>query len=148
MKNFAFILFLIAGCITCNAQSPLWKHVYNPDRLHIIQPVMTITGTIYHIKKEKDGDLHINVKVDSKFESLLNARNKEAQSGCLVVEIICVGKITQPDAEGPCDNYSNAITVPKKGDHVKITGAYILDTEGNHGWTEIHPVTELIILKP
>ena len=32
---------------------------------------------------------------------------------------------------------------PPDGQHVKILGSFVLDTEANHGWTEIHPVTSI-----
>jgi len=36
------------------------------------------------------------------------------------------------------------ITVPSAGQHIVITGPYVLDTE-HYNWAEIHPVYSLVI---
>jgi hypothetical protein len=28
------------------------------------------------------------------------------------------------------------------GEHIKVKGAYVLDTE--HGWNEVHPITSIV----
>lgn len=137
---------------SCNVG--LWKHVYHgtfaqgKDRLSVIEPCKTITGTIMHAASEDDGDLHIRVKLDPPFESMLNAKNKSGQHGHFVVEPMCVGKVKQRDtlAEKACTGFSQTLYDAKtmKGRHVEITGAYVTDME--HGWNEIHPVTSIKIV--
>jgi hypothetical protein len=82
----------------------LWNHVYNPSRLQIVDSCITITGTIDSISAEKDGDLHIRLSVDSQYSHLINQANKDNQFGDLVLEPICVRKVTQASAIAACEN--------------------------------------------
>jgi hypothetical protein len=135
----------------------LWQHVYHGrfdtagDRLKVIRPCITVTGTIATARAEKDGDYHIRLAVDSDFRSLLNAKNNarlpRGQSGCLVVEPMCEAEWTQPDVinEGVCNNFSQRVfTLSMIGDHVSVTGAYVTDMQ--HGWNEIHPVSRIRVI--
>jgi hypothetical protein len=115
------------------------EHVYHPDRLTTQEPCKTVTGTIDLVRSEPDGDYHIRLKLDPGQGHLTNARNDAIQGGDLVVEPICEHKVTQADAVASCQGFSGGVAKPKKGMHVKVTGPYVLDTEGNHGWMEIHP---------
>jgi len=126
----------------------LWDHVYHPDRLQVMKKCMVITGTIVHSKKEKDGDRHIQVKVDPEFEELLNDRNKAAQGGHLVIEPICVEKVTQKDAKEACRGFHSDVIIPSPGARVRVTGSLILDLEKpGHGWVELHPVTSIEVIE-
>ncbi|HWN99753.1 MAG TPA: hypothetical protein VNS63_10830 [Blastocatellia bacterium] len=122
----------------------LWQHVYHPARLQVVEKCIEVTGTIHHLKKEADGDDHIQVKVDPPFDKLLNARNISVQAACLVVEPVCESAVTQTDAVAACKDFHSPVRLPGVDQHVKIRGSFILDTEANHGWTEIHPVTSII----
>ena len=102
---------------------------------------MRVTGTIVLKRPEKDGDIHIQLKLDKQFLPLLDAENKSRQGGNLVLEPICVGPVTQADAIQPCQGLTNSVSIPKKGDHVAVTGTFVHDIEPGHGWMEIHPVT-------
>ncbi len=131
--------FVATGC-----DDSLWSHVYHQQRLTRIQQCIEVTGTIHHTKKENDGDDHIQLKVDPQFSNLLNAKNTSVQAGCLVLEPICMGPVTQPDAVKPCKDFHSPVKgVPQDGSKVKVLGSYVLDTEPGHGWTEIHPVTSI-----
>jgi len=124
----------------------LWKHVYNPNRLQVVNPCKSATGVIESKRVEKDGDYHIRVKLDPQFSRLINSANIQNQFGDLVVEPICVNKVTQADAISACQNFHQNISIPPIGSHVKITGAYVLDKE--HGnWAEIHPVTSITTVR-
>jgi hypothetical protein len=103
-------------------QDPL-AGVYNPQRLEIKEPCKTVTGTVDKVTHETDGDYHINLKLDPEFAGLINDKNVSGEHGNLVVEII------------PMDEPK--IPAPKKGQHIKVTGSYVLDK--HHGWMEIHP---------
>ena len=135
-----FILLLFSSSIIAQLHSP--SHIYHTERLLLIQSNLTISGTVDKVINEKDGDIHIRLKLDS-CSNLLNEKNITSQHGCLVIEIICACKVTQPDAITACKNYSNTIPIPKLGDHIIVTGDYVLDKQ--HGWMEEHPVTKLII---
>jgi hypothetical protein len=47
------------------------------------------------IKPEKDGDLHMRVRLGPQFEYLLNDRDDQAQGGNLGAELACVWPVTQ-----------------------------------------------------
>jgi len=120
----------------------LWNHIYNPSRLQVVDNCKSVTGVIESKRVEKDGDYHIRVKLDPQFSNLINSANIQNQFGDLVVEPICVNKVTQADAISACQNFHQNISIPPIGSHVKITGSYVLDKE--HGsWAEIHPVTSI-----
>lgn len=129
----------VADSTACDQS--LWQHVYRPERLQVVESCKTVTGKIEKIRPEKDGDLHILLKLDEGQEHLLNKRNYQQQKGNLVLEPICVGEITQSNAIEPCEGYKNIVEIPGIGDHVKVTGSYVLDTD--HMWMEIHPVMKI-----
>ena len=121
----------------------LWNHVYNPSRLQIVDKCITVTGIIDSIRSERDGDLHIRLRLDSPHAHLVNQANQENQFGDLVLEPICIGKVTQATAISACQNFHQGIDIPAIDSHIQATGSYVLDKE--HGnWAEIHPVTTMI----
>lgn len=164
MKKFLFLflsslILLFIGCSdSCNkpvvpsssnsnssdCDTSLWKFVYHPYRLRVIKKCFTARGTIEEIRKEKDGDDHIRLKLDAGQDSLLNERNIKKQDGDLVVEVICINKILQPDAIEPCKNCPDKIQIPPIGSHVAVSGSYVIDE--HHGWAEIHPATKMEII--
>lgn len=113
------------------------EHVYNPSRLQVINNCIQVSGTVDDVRTEKDGDYHINIKLDPQFKDLINDKNISGENGNLVVEIICSHNVTQTDAISSCENVTNPIKIPSIGSHVFIIGAYVLDR--SHGWMEIHP---------
>ncbi len=120
----------------------LWNHVYNPSRLEIVDKCITVTGSIDSIRSERDGDLHIRLKLDPPYSHLVNQANQENQFGDLVLEPICIGKVTQATAISACQNFHQDIDIPPVGSHIQVTGSYVLDKE--HGeWAEIHPITTI-----
>lgn len=132
-------------------------HVYHPNRLIVKQECIAVTGTIVDatatqskrqpdgVRHEKDGDTHGWLKVDAEFENLLDAGNKTDEGGNLVFEIICKYSVTQADAKAACQGYTDRVTLPPVGSHVRIVGRYVQDTF--HGqWMEIHPVTSITVI--
>ena len=105
---------------------------------------MTVTGIIDHIKAEPDGDLHIRVHPDPQYNNLTNSANDRIQAGDLVIEPVCDHQPTgSAAAVKSCSGFQSQIVIPSEGTLVQITGAYVLDTSPNHGWTEIHPVSDI-----
>jgi hypothetical protein len=127
----------------CNVD--LWDHVYHKTRLHIVVGCIAVTGTIRHIKREGDGDDHIQLVVDPEFSKLLNQRNKTAQGDTLIVETVCQGPVMQGDAEVACRDFHSPVGIPKAGSKVRVVGSYVLDKAG--GWMEIHPVSSIEVLR-
>lgn len=142
----------VVGSTGCD--QALWNHVYHgtfataKDRLKILQPCTTVTGTIMTASPEADGDYHVRLKLDPGFENLLNAKNKSGQHGYLVIEPICEEAPTQPDTvtEGVCNGFKQTIfSRTNVSKHVRVTGDYVQDME--HGWMEIHPVTSITVIQ-
>jgi hypothetical protein len=123
----------------CDAE--LWNHVYRKARLHVVESCIAVTGVVRHIKREADGDDHIQLAVDSEFSKLLNERNKTAQGNTLILEPVCQWPPTISDSHVACRDFHSPISVPKAGEKIRVVGSYVLDTEG--GWMEIHPVSSI-----
>ena len=134
--------------------------VYHPNRLIVKQECIDVTGVIvdatasqsHHqadgTRHEPDGDTHGWLKLDSGFENLLNAGNISDEGGNLVFEIICkfpVKNSASPDAKVACQGYTDHVTLPPVGSHVRIVGRYVQDTF-HAKWMEIHPVTSITVI--
>jgi hypothetical protein len=122
--------------------------VYHEDRLSVIKPCMTVSGTVMSVTQEDDGDTHFDLALDPPYTSMLTPANNSAQHGWLVVEIVPADKPgctpgTPPRPASGTYNYgictgANQVD-PSLGTHVEVTGPYVLD-EDHGGWAEIHPV--------
>ena len=119
----------------------LWQYVYNPGRLQVINPCISVSGTVDEVRKEADGDVHILFHLDQEFESLLNEKNISKQHGDLVLESICQSKVRQADAAEPCSRYPGPYFELEIGRRYLISGTYVHDAD--HGWNELHPVTSM-----
>lgn len=138
-----------AGC-----DASLWTHVYHPGRLIVKQQCIAVTGTIVDatngkksdgVRHEADGDTHGWLKLDSEFESLLNAGNISAEDGNLVFEVVCKFPVTQTDAKAACQGFTDQVNIPAIGSHVRIVGTLVQDTF-HAKWMEIHPVTSIVVI--
>ena len=104
----------------CPAPASVLTGVYEPSRLAVLNPCQSFSGTVDHVTPMLDGDYHVDLMSDPGYEWLLNGANE----GLLVVEIM------------PRD--LGRLAVPSAGEHLKLAGAYVNDTET--GWNELHPV--------
>jgi hypothetical protein len=104
---------------------------------------MEVSGTVYSLIYEADGDIHIRLTVDSEFNYMLNSYNYSGQYGKLVLEPICATTVTQSDAISSCQGFTNTVYIPNVGERVTATGPFVTDTD--HGWNELHPVSKIII---
>ena len=122
----------------------LWNHVYQPTRLQVVDPCITITGTITKIGLDPDGDTHVLLTPDSQFMQYVNKVNVEQLNGNLMVEAVCFHHVKRSmiDAVTACQNYQSNVVIPSLQSHVQVTGSYVIDTETG-GWAEIHPVTSI-----
>ncbi len=130
---------------TSSCDPNIWKHVYNPTRLEVINKCMTVTGVIEQSSADDDGDQHMLLKLDAGQENLLKKRNVKKKNGNLVIEAVCMNNITNPKVGGACKGYINHLKLPEVGDHVKVSGSYVIDT--HNGWAEIHPISKIVIMK-
>jgi hypothetical protein len=107
----------------CRPGDPL-SGVYSPGRLTVKNPCVAVTGVVWNVIHEHDGDLHISLTgVDRKW---LNEVNINRTQSDLVVEIV-------PELPLPAPAVKSRITV---------IGPWVLDTET--GWLEIHPAWKIL----
>ncbi len=146
----------------CKFGPPL-AGVYSPGRLRLLDRCKTVSGTVDCLKVEPDGDVHIRLRLDRQFAGLLEPANSlhtcaDHAGPHLVVEII-----PQHPQGIFRDNNANAggfITpvTPAPGDHVTVTGPYVIDTNILHrvlyqgraaeNWAEIHPAWAIRVDQP
>ncbi len=119
---------------SCSDPGSISGHVYNPYRLQTVKSCITASGTIYNVIEEADGDVHLRTNLDQAYSNLTNSANDQYQ----------LNPPSQTDAIPACQNYTNRIPVPSVGQHITITGPYVLDTD-HCNWAEIHPVYSLAI---
>src|SRR6185503_3201909 len=80
-------------------------------------------GTVSKVAFEPyDGDVHVDLRLDGGYETLLSDGNDRV-GGNLVVEVI------------PFDR--SRVAVPAEGARVEVVGPWVEDDQ--HGWNEIHP---------
>jgi hypothetical protein len=124
-----------------NCDKKLWNFVWQPKRLEVLDKCKTVTGTIVEKNADTDGDEHMLLKLDAGQENLLKKKNYSKKEGNLVIEAVCINHITRKSAKGVCKGYVNQVQLPKVGDHVKVTGSYVIDS--HNGWAEIHPISKV-----
>ena len=125
----------------CNAD--LWKHVYSPERLAVIEACTAVEGRVASVHRAVDGDLHIGLDPEQK--STLNLANVMHAQRRLIVEVVCDHPSVKNQAGPACEGFVSTIAAPNIGDHVRVTGAYV--TDHDNGWNEVHPVTRIEILR-
>lgn len=124
----------------CNAD--LWKHVYQAERLRLIEGCTAVEGRVVSVRHANDGDLHIGLDPDRK--SALNLINVMHSDSRLVVEIVCDHTSADKAPETACAGFTSQVAAPRVGDRVRVIGAYVTDSE--YGWNEINPVTRIEVL--
>ncbi len=130
---------------TIDCDTSLWKYVYNPARLEIVDKCKTVTGIIEESSADEDGDQHMLLKLDNGQEGLLTKKNMKKKQGDLVIEAVCANNTNLEKVGNTCNGYLNHILLPKVGDHVKVTGSLVIDS--HNGWEEIHPITKIEVVK-
>ena len=121
----------------------LWHHVYDADRLRVISRCTAVDGRVVSLDRGSDGDLHLALDPDQ--ASVLNLMNATHLHANLVVEVICEHTPAGGDAAAACTAFTSRVAIPRVGDRVRVTGAYVTDRE--NGWNEIHPATRIEILR-
>ena len=102
----------------CNAD--LWKHVYSPERLKVVEACTAVSGRVVSMGHSSDGDLHIALDPDRK--SVLNLVNLIHAHAHLVVEVVCEHIPSGGDASAACAGFNPPVLIiPKVGEHVRIS---------------------------
>jgi hypothetical protein len=125
---------------SCDAS--LWRHVYEKNRLQVIEACTAAEGRVTSVFESEDGDLHI--ALDPRDKAVLNLMNASHAKRRLIVEVIC-HHASQGESQAACGGYRSTVTIPKVGDEVRVTGAYVTDRD--NGWNEIHPVSSIEVLQ-
>ena len=131
------------AAIDCDTS--VWRHVYNPTRLTVVDICKTVTGVIEESSADGDGDQHMLLKLDAGQAGLLTEKNIQKKQGDLIIEAVCVNNTTLGKVGDACKGYVNKIQPPALGAHVKVSGSYVIDT--HNGWAEIHPITKIEVLR-
>jgi len=145
----------------CRPGDPL-DGVYLPLRLHVKKRCVTVSGRVDCIRHEPDGDVHIELHLSRAYRHLLTPANSyqrcRGHSGPnLVVEIIPQnGELPFPDNSASRAGFATP-KAPKAGQHVKVTGPYVWDTNALHdlvysgknvaNWAEIHPAWNISVAR-
>ncbi|MBV9217569.1 MAG: hypothetical protein JO053_15485 [Acidobacteria bacterium] len=123
----------------CNAS--LWDRVYERERLEVKDECMTVTGTIAERNADDDGDEHMLLRLDDGQANLLTKKNEKKKDGALVIEAVCVNATKLKKVGDTCAGFTNPVALPQVGDHVRVTGSYVIDS--HNGWAEIHPISKV-----
>lgn len=129
-------------------------NVYHRQRLQVLSPCSTVSGQVSSVRREPDGDVHVDLAVDSAFRSMLVAGNTSHRHGWLLVEVVpadepgCPAGQPVPATAGYDYGTCTGATVPTPtvGEQVWVTGPYVIDTV--HGWAEIHPAWQIASTAP
>ena len=130
----------------CSAD--LWQHTYENQRLRVVEACTAVQGRVVSVHHNADGDAHIALAPDDR--SVVNLTNAILAQGQLITEVVCEHPPTDTgryanEVKSACAGYNSDIALPKIGDRVRITGAYVIDVD--NGWAEIHPITRIEIIR-
>lgn len=101
----------------------------NAEDLKVLADCQDAIGDVMHTKKMDDGDYKFLLKLEDKYEFLVNNKNQEKTDGLLVVEVV------------PKDQNLENVVLPEAGDRVHVWGAWVTDEP--KGWHEIHPTWQV-----
>jgi hypothetical protein len=120
------------GCVKGDVMAGVWL----PSRLKILDPCVTVEGTVVAVQLpaqgEGDGDFTFDMRVSASDERLLNDVDKQRRNDTLHIEVV------------PADQ--GRISAPQAGQRVRVQGAWVTDTA--HGHNEIHPAWNLEVVGP
>ena len=131
-------------------------------RFIVVKQCVTITGTVVwtHYFND-DGDANFNVALDAPYKNMLAPGNYDVKYvthnkppvAALHIETICQGPVISNSSEnvGACNGYDGPdfrTVLPKVGQHVMVTGRYLVEfPEVVGGLAELHPVYAIKIIR-
>jgi hypothetical protein len=129
-------------------------------RFTVIKECVTVTGTVVWTHYfNNDGDANFDVVLDTHYKNMLGPgsysqvfASKYPGGPAIHAETVCQGPVTSTSKEnvGACNGYNGPdfrSILPKKGQHVMVTGRYLIEMpEMPGGITELHPVYAIKIL--
>ncbi|MEB3860604.1 MAG: hypothetical protein GSR84_00100 [Desulfurococcales archaeon] len=122
----------------CPQAGNVFNATHSPERLRIIDTCMTVEGVVVGAPRiVGDGDYVFDIEPSREYRWTLGLGNIILRKGGLHIEVVPEDhyKVLDPVGGGVCP-----------GDHVRITGVYVADTD--HGmWTEIHPTYKIEVTK-
>lgn len=101
----------------------------NAEDLKVLAECQDAVGDVLHTKNMDDGDYKFLLKLEDKYQFLINDKNDEKTDGLLVVEVV------------PPDRDLQNVVLPEAGDKVHVWGAWVTDEP--KGWHEIHPTWQV-----
>ena len=130
-------------------------------RFIVVKQCVTITGTVVwtHYFND-DGDANFNVALDAPYKNMLAPGNYDVKYvphnkpaiAALHIETVCQAPVTSnsPENVGACNGYDGPdfrSVLPKVGQHVMVTGRYLVEfPEVVGGLAELHPVYAIKII--
>ncbi|HET7283383.1 MAG TPA: hypothetical protein VFI70_01740 [Nitrososphaeraceae archaeon] len=130
-------------------------------RFIVVKQCVTITGTVVwtHYFND-DGDANFNVALDAPYKNMLAPGNYDIKYvphnkpaiAALHIETVCQAPVTSNSSEnvGACNGYDGPdfrSVLPKIGQHVMVTGRYLVEfPEVVGGLAELHPVYAIKII--
>src|SRR5258708_6051762 len=61
------------------------EHVYHPYRLQLRNRCLTVTGSVFAVRSEPDGDYHILLQLDAPYANLINTANVSREHSALAL---------------------------------------------------------------
>ena len=110
----------------------IFKDVYQPSRLRVLDTCITVEGIVTsEPTMGDDRDIFFDLKPDKEYSHMLSIGSIIIRKGNIHIEIV------------PADQ--GHVIIPDKGDKIRVTGVWVVDT--NHGsWSEIHPAWNILII--
>lgn len=146
---------------TCLQELDRFIKPLKEKRFIVVKQCVTITGTVVwtHYFND-DGDANFNVALDTPYKNMLAPGNYDVKYvphnkppiAALHIETICQAPVISNSSEnvGACNGYDGPdfkSVLPKVGQHVMVTGRYLVEfPEVVGGLAELHPVYAIKII--
>jgi hypothetical protein len=101
--------------------------VYRPERLHVVARCRLFVGVVTGSVRQRDGDVRIYAVPTRAYQRFLNATNRSALGGRIVIEVI--------------DGQPMVYFLPRPGERISVLGTLVRDVE--HGWNAMYPIWEI-----